>query len=46
MHNYAAAQESDFGYKLPSAGAADHDRFTPQSRHHLISRPESGANLP
>jgi hypothetical protein len=22
-----------FGYKLPSAGAADHGRFTPQIRH-------------
>jgi hypothetical protein len=27
-------------------GAADHDRFTPQSRHRTISRPESGVNLP
>jgi hypothetical protein len=28
MHNYAAAQESDFGYFLPSAWVVDHDRIT------------------
>jgi hypothetical protein len=35
-----------FGYFLPSAGASDHDWFTPQSRHRVISRPESGVFLP
>jgi len=37
---------SGVGYFPPSAAVSDHDRFTPQSRHRVISRQELRAKPP